>query len=92
MADMDKDREQDKRLDYIDAELIDIKSVTHNSDVHRWGGIVAEHRKLEVVVNQLKENSDFVTKFLKTVMHIFKAVSIVGGLFLTGFSVYHLMN
>jgi hypothetical protein len=92
MADIDKDKEQDKRLNYIDAELIDIKSVTHKSELHQWGGIVEEHRKLESTVNLLKENSDFITKFLRTTMSIFKAASIIGALFLTIFSIYHLIT
>jgi hypothetical protein len=92
MADMDKDKEQDKRLNYIDAELMDIKSVTHGSELHGWNGVIAEQRSLKDTVDLLKENSDFITRFLKTTLNIFKALSIIGGLFLTGFSIYHLMT
>ena len=89
---MEKDKEQDSRLDYIDIQLMDIKSVTHGSDVHQWGGVIAEQRELKGTVTALKENSDFIAKFAKTAISILKAISIVGGLILTGFSIYHLMN
>ncbi len=92
MADMEKDKEQDKRLDYIDAELIDIKSVTHKSEVHQWGGIVAEHRILESTVNALKTNSDYIAKFAKSIMTILKGASIIVGLVISIYTLLHFIN
>ncbi len=75
MTDMEKDKEQDKRLNYIDIELATIKNVTHGSEVLQWDGIVKEHKKLEANVKCLKDNSDYVAKFFRGFMGAIKVVS-----------------
>ena len=88
MANMEKDKEQDKRLDYIDAELIDIKSVTHGSEIHQWNGIVKEHNKLTGTVGQLKENSDFITKIFRSFLGLLRLTGIMIGLITGGWAVF----
>ena len=92
MTDVEKDKEQDKRLDYIDIELASIKSVTHGSEVHQWGGIVKEHKNLEGTVNHLKENSDYIAKFAKSIMNIVKGVSVIIGLVISIYTLLHFIN
>jgi hypothetical protein len=85
-----KDEEQDRRLNDIEKDIDEIKSVTHGSPVMGWNGIIHEHRELQENIKSLVEYAQYREKFSGTILKIVKISSLIGGLILTWVAVHNL--
>lgn len=85
-----KDEEQDRRLNAIEKDIDEIKSVTHGSDVMGWKGIIQEHRELTDSIGSLVDYAKYRKNFNGTILNIIKILSLIGGLILTWVAVHNL--